>query len=348
MTDNPFSLSFGKAPVSFIERDFQSREILDSFTAKNPSYQVCMITGVRGSGKTVLLTTIADRLKKNDQWIVADLNPERDLLQMLTAELGNRRDLIEIFKEARINLSFLGFGLEIEGEPPVTDMVVALRRMLEKLTKKNKRVLITIDEVTASDKVREFASQFQIFMRENLNVFLLMTGLYENIYELQNQKTLTFLYRAPKVVLKPLSLPLIAQKYGEIFGLNEMESMEMAKATKGYSFAFQVLGYLCWTTGKNWKNVLPEYDTYLEEYVYEKIWSELSQKDKQVLQAMCTVKSTKVEDIRKVMGMNSNNFTVYRSRLLKKGIIYVPEYGKLAFSLPRFGEFVIRQDMEMF
>ena len=347
MSENPFSLSFGKAPASFIERDFQSREILDGFSAKNPSYQVCMITGVRGAGKTVLLSTIAERLKAKDQWIVVDLNPERDLLQMLAAELGNRRDLIEIFKEARINLSFLGFGLEIEGEPPVTDLVVALRRMLEKLTKKNKRVLITIDEVTASEKVREFASQFQIFMRENLNVFLLMAGLYENIYELQNQKTLTFLYRAPKVVLKPLSLPLIARKYGEIFGLNEMESMDMAKATKGYSFAFQVLGYLCWTTGKTWKNVLPEYDAFLEDYVYEKIWSELSQKDKQVLHAMCAIKSSKVEDIRNAISMNSNNFTVYRARLLKKGILYVPEYGKLAFSLPRFEEFVLRQDMEI-
>ena len=348
MADNPFSLSFGKTPVSFIEREYQSQEIIDSFTAQNPSYQVCMITGVRGSGKTVLLSALADRFRSEDQWIVVDLNPERDLLQMLAAELGNRRDLIEMFKEARINLSFLGFGLEIEGEPPVTDIVVALQRMLEKLTKRNRRILITIDEVTTSQKVREFASQFQIFMREKLNVFLLMTGLYENIYELQNQKTLTFLYRAPKVVLKPLSLPLIARKYGEIFSLNEAEAMDMAKATKGYSFAFQVLGYLCWTTGNTWKNVLPEYDTYLEDFVYEKIWSELSQKDKAVLQAMCHVKSSKVEDIRTKIKMNSNNFTVYRTRLLKKGIVYVPEYGQLAFVLPRFAEFVFRQDVVWF
>ncbi len=345
MADNPFSLSFGRTPVSFIEREYQSREILDSFTAKNPSYQVCMITGVRGAGKTVLLSDIADKLRIEDRWIVVDLNPERDLLQMLAAELVNRRDLIEIFREARINLSFLGFGPEIEDEPPVTDIVAALRRMLEKLTKKNKRILITIDEVTSSQRVREFVSQFQIFMRERLNVFLLMTGLYENIYELQNQKTLTFLYRAPKVVLKPLSLPLIARKYGEIFSLNEADALDMAKATKGYSFAFQVLGYLCWTTGRTWKDVLPEYDTCLEDYVYEKIWSELSQKDKLVLLAMCNAKSSKVEDIRHKMDMNSNNFTVYRARLLKKGIVYVPEYGQLAFSLPRFAEFILRQDI---
>ena len=62
---------------------------------------------------------------------------------------------------------------------------------------------------------------------------------------------------------------------------------------------------------------------------------------------MCAIKSSKVEDIRNAISMNSNNFTVYRARLLKKGILYVPEYGKLAFSLPRFEEFVLRQDMEI-
>lgn len=34
---NPFSLSFGKEPLSFIERGRQSREIIDGFSEKNPS-----------------------------------------------------------------------------------------------------------------------------------------------------------------------------------------------------------------------------------------------------------------------------------------------------------------------
>ena len=342
MKRNPFSLSFGKAPESYISRDFQNNEILESFTADNPAYQVCMITGVRGSGKTVALSAIANRLRMDSQWIVVDLNPERDLLKMLAAELSNRKDLLELFRDARINLSFLGFGIEIDGEPPITDIVVALRRMLDKLTKSGKRVLITIDEVSSTQQVREFASQFQIFMREGLNIFLLMTGLYENIYELQNEKTLTFLYRVPKIALKPLSIPLIMQKYKEEFEINEEEALAMAKETMGYSFAYQVLGYLCFTRKKPWRDLLPEFDAYLEEYVYEKIWSELSAKDKAVLSAMCEENPAKVENIRKRLNISSNAFTVYRSRLLKKGIVYSPNYGQLAFSLPRFREFVMR------
>ena len=343
MRQNPFSLSFGKEPASYIDRDYQSNEVLESFTADNPAYQVCMITGVRGSGKTVLLSTISNNFRKDAQWVVVDLNPERDLLTMLAAELSNRKDLLELFRDARINLSFLGFGIEIDGEPPITDIVVALRRMLGKLTQSGKRVLITIDEASSTKSMREFASQFQIFMREGLSVFLLMTGLYENIYELQNEKTLTFLYRAPKIEMKPLSIPLVTKKYQDIFDLSDDEALSMAKATMGYPFAFQVLGYLCWTKKESWQVLLPLYDTYLEEYVYEKIWSELSGKDQAVLTAISDASPGKVETIRKLVGMPSNSFTTYRSRLIRKGLIVSPSYGMLRFSLPRFREFVRRQ-----
>lgn len=340
---NPFSLSFGKEPLSLIERDYQDNEIIQSFESENPAYQVCMLTGVRGSGKTVALTTIANQLRSSKKWIVVDLNPERDLLHTLAAELSNRKELLQLFRDARINLSVLGFGLEIDGEPPVTDLVVALRRMLEKLTRSGKRVLITVDEVSSNPGMRVFASQFQIFLREGLQIFLLMTGLYENIYELQNEKTLTFLYRAPKIEMKPLSIPLIMEKYQAIFDLTADEALSMAGATMGYPFAFQVLGYLCWTKKESWQDLLPLYDTYLEDYVYEKIWSELSQKDQAVLTAMSSASSEKVESIRSLIGMPSNSFTTYRSRLIRKGLILSPSYGTLRFALPRLREFVRRQ-----
>ena len=47
---NPFSLSFGKEPVNAIRQEKQLNEIVEGFTAENPEFQVCMITGVRGSG----------------------------------------------------------------------------------------------------------------------------------------------------------------------------------------------------------------------------------------------------------------------------------------------------------
>ena len=43
----------------------------------------------------------------------------------LAAELSNRKGLLELFRDAKINLSVLGFGLEMDGVPPVTENTVA-------------------------------------------------------------------------------------------------------------------------------------------------------------------------------------------------------------------------------
>ena len=50
-----------------------------------------------------------------------------------------------------------------------------------------------------------------------------------------------------------------------------------------------------------WVSVLPEFSQYLEEYVYEKVWSELSKSDKELLIAMAKTADDKVEAIRKTM-----------------------------------------------
>ena len=43
--DNPFTLSFGKKPLQYISRISQTAEIIDNFTARQPSNQIYMLTG---------------------------------------------------------------------------------------------------------------------------------------------------------------------------------------------------------------------------------------------------------------------------------------------------------------
>ena len=92
---NPFSLTFGREPASLISREMQVNEIIESFDEPNPAIQVYMITGVRGSGKTVMMTTVAKSLAEDPVWVVIHLNPERDMLHTLAAELCNRKELLK-------------------------------------------------------------------------------------------------------------------------------------------------------------------------------------------------------------------------------------------------------------
>ena len=61
--NNPFTLSFGKKPVQYISRIAQTERIIGDFTAEESPNQIYMITGVRGSGKTVMMTNIASEIR---------------------------------------------------------------------------------------------------------------------------------------------------------------------------------------------------------------------------------------------------------------------------------------------
>ena len=343
---NPFTLSFGKKPVTYISRPMQTEMILDQLRMEFPANQVFMITGVRGSGKTVMLANIVGVLAEEKEWVIIEMSPERDLLKGLAARLYNS-GMQKYFVDARIDLSFLGLGVSINGGNPVTDIDTAIEEMLAVLKKQGRKLLVTIDEAVNNRYVREFSSMFQIYMRQDYPVYLLMTGLYENIYNLQNEKTLTFLYRAPKIVLTPLSAPAIVNSYKQMFSISNETAIEMAALTKGYPFAFQVLGYLCWERGDSFElsDIMPLYDQYLDEYVYSKIWSELSELDKKIVREMAATHDVKVTDIREKIGMSTEQFSVYRRRLINKGIVNGDRYGYIELVLPRFDIFV---SMQMF
>ena len=337
---NPFTITFGRRPAEMIERLPQRHEIIENFTSENANQQLYMITGVRGSGKTVLMTSVADLLRKEKGWIVLELNPELDLLQGLAAKLSNHPLCQDWFRRAKLNLSYFGLGLEIAGEPPITDLETAIVRMLESVKKHRKRVLITIDEATNTSQMRVFAASFQIMLRLELPVFLLMTGLFENIYELQSEKSLTFLYRAPKIQLPALELSAVKLRYQSVFQLDSEKAVEMTSQTGGYPFAFQLLGYLTWNNQGDFRGVLPAYRQYLAEFVYDKIWRELSQKDRKVLYGIVNAGDARIKTIKEELHMTDNEWSPYRQRLIRKGIADGSDRGYLRLTLPMFDEFV--------
>ena len=290
---NPFTLTFGKSPLEPVERPVQTKEIIDTFTAEQINQQMFIITGVRGSGKTVMMTEISQKLRENDQWIVIELNPATDLLKGLLSKLNSNKVCAGIIKSAKIDLSFFGFGVAIEGMSPITDEETAIIAILEKMKKNGKRLLIT------------------------------------------------FLYRAPKIQLKPLNNRAIMNKYKTIFKIESEHAAKMAELTKGYPFAFQVLGYLTWNHEGDYEAVIDEYEQYLSEFVYDKIWSELSQKDRIVARGIAEVDGGKIKDIRERLGMETNEFNPYRKRLIKKGILSGEMRGYVYFTLPLFDEYVI-------
>jgi len=345
MSTNPYTLVFGKEPEQLLSRYPDNYSIIENFESNN-SHQIFMLTGIRGSGKTVAMTSIAKHFKEADDWYVIDLSPDTDLIQSFAAELGEIKELRKFYQMESLSIALAGLKIDIKNVQPITDAKIAITRMLKIVDKHKKRVLITIDEVVNNTSIKVFSSIFQILLREELPVYLIMTGLYENINAIQNEKSLTFLYRAPKVEMKPINIGNIARSYKETFKMEDNEARAMAKLTNGYPFAFQVLGYLTWNAKGNYKSILNEYRQYLSDYAYEKIWLEMSDKDRKIAEGIASSKEGRTEEIKAILDLKQNELNPYRKRLLDKGIIESTTRGVMSFTLPFFKEFVIEQSEE--
>ena len=339
---NPFIISFGKIPANYVSRSKITHEIFESFTATHPDRQAVILSGARGSGKTVAMTAIAKEFKQHEDWVVIELNPERDLLTGLLSKLYDHYPLQSIFAELKLNLSAFGIvDTTISSRPPVADIETALSHVLGSMKKHEKKLLICIDEISNNEYMRVFASAYQILIRNDHPVYLIMTGLFENIRSLENDKALTFLYRTPKIYLEPLNISAVAFQYEDLLQVDPETSLELAKLTKGYSFAFQVLGHLLWDEPEHkvTRKVLAEFDQYMAEYVYEKIWSEMSKVEQSIVLAIPEDK-IKTSDLLKKTGLEKNTYSVYRDRLIKKGILDSREHGSIQFALPRFYQYL--------
>lgn len=184
-----------------IEQD----EIIANFTQDNPCEQIYVIMGENTTNNTAYMIDTVNKLRADKSWICVELNPGSDLLTNLTSKLASIDGFSFIYQETNINLSFFGLGVDIKDTVPIVDSETAISQMLGCLKKHGKKVLVTINEVSNTKYMREFISSFQIFIRQDLPLFLLMSGSHKGVYELQNVNTLTFLYRAPKIKLSPLN-----------------------------------------------------------------------------------------------------------------------------------------------
>ena len=117
------------------------------------------------------------------------------------------------------------------------------------------------------------------------------------------------------------------------------EARKLARFTKGYAYAYQVLGSLYFNKKKteSFDDLRDDFDELLFSQSYEKIWEELTEGEKELIKIMLVHKKRE-----EILGKlkKPKNYSEYRNSLIKGGIIRESGRGEVDFSLPDFEEYV--------
>jgi len=126
---------------------------------------------------------------------------------------------------------------------------------------------------------------------------------------------------------------------------------EVYRLTKGYPYFIQEWGYQSWnrapsssitleTVQSATEVVIPRLDQNFFRVRYDR----LTPGEKKFLRAMVEFGpgAQRSSDIADKLGVKLASLGPRRARLIKKGMIYSPTYGDLAFTVPLFDEFMIR------
>ncbi|ERJ74557.1 ATP-binding protein [Streptococcus sobrinus] len=357
---NPFDVGFGKVPKIFLDRSELVETTLKALKDENSLFQTSLVYGMRGSGKTSFMTEVSEKLAKDDKWLTIDLSISDGLIEDFADYLEKESKTNQALAASIQSLGLSAFGLSAsfsrkeEGEAAK----IKIESLLEQLTKKNISLLLTIDEVTNTKAVREFASFYQVLVRKKFKIAILLAGLPENINQLITHDVLTFLLRANKILLPTLGDYSIMDSYLKTFGkggrqISSEVLTKMAAYVKGYAYAFQLLGYLLWNqtenkkrvTDKDLEAVLPTYQAYLFQNVYTLMYRQFTGQEKLFLKVMAQNDVLEVPSAYLVeeLGKTKAYVNVYRDRLLKSQVLTSPERGQLTFSLPYFKDFLLQQ-----
>lgn len=123
------------------------------------------------------------------------------------------------------------------------------------------------------------------------------------------------------------------------------------RTTHGYPYFLQEWAYQCWNVAESspiTQSVVdaatPTVIARLDQNFFRVRYDRLAPGEKSFLRAMAELGPgpSRTSQIAEVMGVLSNSLSPVRARVIKKGMVYSPSHGELAFTVPLFDEFMIR------
>ena len=357
---NPFTPTFGKIPLQIAGRQTLINDVLDGLE-NNPGdpNRSTIFIGARGTGKTVLLTKIAEEASVNG-WICVNVNANTDMLDDILIQIGDIAS--EVLSQKSLSyissIAIGGIGITFSERQQLirTTWRSEMTSIIKELNSKNVGLLISVDEVDVKvDELRLLIVTYQHFVREHRDVALIMAGLPSKVSILLRDDSISFLRRAFQHYLEPIDEAEVRysiKRTIELAGREiEDDALEIATvSTKGFPFMIQLIGYHIWRqnpengiiTLKDVNEGILLANKDIEKMIYGSTFRDLSEKDIAFLVAMLSDKNySKVSDIAQRMGVTPKYAGEYRRRLIAHGLISSIGHGKVTYDLPMLREYLL-------
>ena len=126
---------------------------------------------------------------------------------------------------------------------------------------------------------------------------------------------------------------------------------EIFRLTQGYPYFLQEWGYQSWNhalespiTLETVQNATATIIKRLDDNFFRVRFERLAPKEKEFLRAMAELgpEPYRSADVAKILGVKLGGLGPVRAILIRKGMIYSPEHGELAFTVPLFDDFMRR------
>ena len=374
---NPFSPGAGSPPPELVGRSgiIRQTEVLLGRTLNRTPEKSMLLTGLRGVGKTVLLNEM-ERLAQRSGYhtISIEAHENKSLgaclapyLRKLFFEfnrLAGASDKVKKGLIGTIKINYGDFGLDLDPLPGVADsgdlendLPELFQALSEAALEKQSAVAILIDEIQYF-KEKELSAlimaMHRIQQRQSPIVLMgaglpILPGLAgdsksyaERLFSFPDVGALS-----RKDVARALQEP--ARREGAVFTDEALD--KIYRLTHGYPYFLQEWGYQAWKQAQT-EQITLDVINQATEKVIERLdqnffrvrFNRLTPGEKKFLRAMAELRSERMRagDIAQVLGITVNKIGPNRAHLMKKGMIYSPSYGELAFTVPLFGDFMLR------
>lgn len=342
-----------------------------------------MLLGLRGVGKTVLLNKLEDICLENRHFVtvieayegielIKELNVKiQQLLRKLSA-IENMKDKVQrgfsVLKSFLSNFSFEyeGFTVGIDPEIGSADSGVLEADLTElfvaigELAREAKRPwTLLIDEVQylAKSELAALIVALHKCNQKNLPILFFGAGLPQLAAMSGDAKSYSErLFSYPKIGALNAASAKQAVKI-PIQNANEKITDEaldrIFQYTQGYPYFLQEWGAETWNYAQHGQEITSSDVEIASELVFKKLdegffsvrLDRLTPAEQEYVIAMASLGSGvyKTGDVAKALNKSNQSLAPVRSNVIEKGMVYSPNHGEIAFTVPLFDDFLRRR-----